>query len=175
MKRSGTKRLLDILLTLAMIVCMMPADIIIAADSGSSVDDLVPAEINGDISLFSVDHIDRESIVLEKGKTQKIFPEVGAEIASISEKLGSWNGGDTGFKIGSDEKGPYIDVNPYGTGIAIQGFDITLKNSETIYYELTVKEPLIKYSASITQSDFSSDCMEIPKLYWRMLRDFRAR
>jgi len=36
------------------------------------------------------------------------------------------------------------------------------------------KETLIKYSAHITQSDFSADCTQIPQAYLRMSRDFCA-
>jgi len=36
------------------------------------------------------------------------------------------------------------------------------------------KETLIKYSANITQSDFSADCTKIPPAYSRMSRDFCA-
>jgi len=37
-----------------------------------------------------------------------------------------------------------------------------------------LKETLIKYSAHITQSDFSADCTKILQAYSRMSRDFCA-
>ena len=66
-------------------------------------------------------------------------------------------------------------VNEFSHSILIGTFTIMIRFCSKRLQNRSFKAIPHKDSAADALSDFSSDCTEIPKAYWRMSRDFCAR